>query len=161
MARSTRSAPLFSTFSPSQKASLSRRAGLSSKTKEFTPKQPGSQTKQMGSIEGPAKVLGCVKWFDVKKGYGFIRSEAVGDVDIFVHQRDIHADGVRILLPGEKVEFQLEREADGRYRALYVTGPNGSFVYGAENVNKIRTVGEIGRAVQQECRDRSRMPSSA
>jgi hypothetical protein len=39
---------------------------------------------------------GHVKWFDVKKGFGFITPED-GSADIFVHQSSVHAEGFRSL----------------------------------------------------------------
>jgi cold shock protein len=48
---------------------------------------------------------GQVKWFDPKKGYGFI----VGPEgqDVFVHYSQIEADGFRSLKDGEDVEYEL------------------------------------------------------
>ncbi len=53
---------------------------------------------------------GVVKWFDNRKGYGFIQRDNVGD-DVFVHFREIQGEGFRTLFEGQKVEFGLvERE---------------------------------------------------
>jgi CspA family cold shock protein len=48
---------------------------------------------------------GNVKWFDTKKGYGFI----VGPEgrDVFVHYTSIEGDGFRCLREGEHVEFDV------------------------------------------------------
>lgn len=49
---------------------------------------------------------GTVKWFDAKKGFGFIEQES-GD-DVFVHFRAIQGDGYKALDEGQEVEFDLE-----------------------------------------------------
>jgi len=71
---------------------------------------------------------GSVKWFDVKKGFGFIQPKD-GGPDVFVHQTAIHAPGFRSLLDGEEVEFKVQDDG-GRKRAQDVTGPDGHFVIG-------------------------------
>ena len=49
---------------------------------------------------------GRVKWFDGKKGYGFIADvEGDPDRDIFVHFTMIEGTGYRALQCGEQVEF--------------------------------------------------------
>ena len=54
---------------------------------------------------------GTVKWFDEKKGFGFI-SRADGD-DVFVHFRDIQDDNFKTLSEGEEVEFTVEMGEKG------------------------------------------------
>ena len=49
---------------------------------------------------------GVVKWFDNRKGYGFIQRDDVGD-DVFVHFREIQGEGFKTLFEGQKVEFSL------------------------------------------------------
>jgi CspA family cold shock protein len=48
---------------------------------------------------------GKVKWFDPKKGYGFIIGEA--GQDVFVHYTSIEGDGFRALKDGETVDYEL------------------------------------------------------
>jgi len=48
---------------------------------------------------------GFVKWFDTKKGYGFIK-QPEGE-DVFVHYSGITGDGFKSLRAGEEVEFEV------------------------------------------------------
>jgi len=48
---------------------------------------------------------GKVKWFNNRKGYGFIEKE--DGVDVFVHHTAIQSEGFRTLNKGEDVEFEL------------------------------------------------------
>ncbi|SFL68414.1 cold-shock protein [Halanaerobium salsuginis] len=48
---------------------------------------------------------GTVKWFDGKKGYGFIERED-GD-DVFVHFSAIQQEGFKTLEEGQEVEFEI------------------------------------------------------
>ena len=48
---------------------------------------------------------GTVKWFNERKGYGFIAQEN-GD-DVFVHSREIRGEGFKTLAEGQQVEFGL------------------------------------------------------
>ncbi len=50
------------------------------------------------------KEQGVVKWFDERKGYGFISRES-GDGDIFVHHSAITGEGFKTLKEGDRVEF--------------------------------------------------------
>ena len=49
---------------------------------------------------------GTVKWFDEKKGYGFITAPD-GGPDIFVHYSGIQGEGFKTLKEGEAVEFNM------------------------------------------------------
>ena len=48
---------------------------------------------------------GRVKWFNRKKGYGFITQEA--GTDLFVHFSSIVKDGYKVLNEGEEVQFEI------------------------------------------------------
>ena len=48
---------------------------------------------------------GTVKWFNDKKGFGFITIE--GGEDIFVHHTAIQSEGFRTLEEGDNVEFEI------------------------------------------------------
>jgi CspA family cold shock protein len=48
---------------------------------------------------------GTVKWFDARKGYGFITGE--DGKDVFVHYSSIQSDGYKTLSDGEKVTFEV------------------------------------------------------
>jgi CspA family cold shock protein len=54
---------------------------------------------------------GRVKWFNEKKGYGFIESETHGDV--FVHYTGIEGQGFRTLRELERVVFEIEDSPKG------------------------------------------------
>ncbi len=54
---------------------------------------------------------GKVKWFNEKKGYGFIEQE--GDKDVFVHYEAIQMDGFKTLKEGEEVNFDIVDGAKG------------------------------------------------
>lgn len=63
---------------------------------------------------------GKVKWFDPKKGYGFI----IGDEgqDVFVHYTSIIGDGFRALKDGESVDYEMI-QGDKGFHARNVTRP--------------------------------------
>ncbi|MEN8690042.1 MAG: cold-shock protein [Desulfobacterales bacterium] len=49
---------------------------------------------------------GTVKWFNDRKGYGFIQKDEGGD--LFVHHSAISMEGFRTLAEGERVSFEIE-----------------------------------------------------
>ena len=54
---------------------------------------------------------GRVKWFNEKKGYGFIETDSQGDV--FIHYSAIEGTGFRSLKEGERVDFEVEQTPKG------------------------------------------------
>ncbi len=54
---------------------------------------------------------GRVKWFDEKKGFGFIERDDGNDV--FVHYRSIEGSGFKTLAEGQQVEFNVEESPKG------------------------------------------------
>jgi CspA family cold shock protein len=67
------------------------------------------------------KMEGKVKWFDEKKGWGFIQKEDGSDV--FVHYSAIQDNGFKTLADGQTVEFEI------------IQGPKGPQ---ASNVSKLQ-----------------------
>ena len=80
---------------------------------------------------------GKVKWFNLKKGYGFIQPEE-GDKDIFVHISALQNSGIRNLFEDQNVEYDVAEEK-GKC-------PRGCLLYTSPSPRD---------------RTRSRMPSSA
>ncbi len=68
-----------------------------------------------------AKARGVVKWFNDRKGYGFIEPEN-GGKDLFVHYSSVEGEGFRSLSEGQPVEFEIA-DSDRGPRAINVV-PN-------------------------------------
>jgi len=54
---------------------------------------------------------GVVKWFNERKGYGFIEQD--GGPDVFVHHTGINGEGFKSLNEGDKVTFEVEQGPKG------------------------------------------------
>ena len=54
---------------------------------------------------------GVVKWFNDRKGYGFIEQE--GGPDVFVHHTGINGEGFKSLREGDRVTFEIEQGDKG------------------------------------------------
>lgn len=53
---------------------------------------------------------GTVKWFNDQKGFGFIQPDAGGS-DVFVHISAVERAGMRSLVEGQKVSYEVEVDA--------------------------------------------------
>jgi CspA family cold shock protein len=54
---------------------------------------------------------GTIKWFNEKKGYGFIQQDDGGD--LFVHYTALSGTGFRTLYEGQRVQFEVETTPKG------------------------------------------------
>ena len=58
-----------------------------------------------------SKMTGKVKWFNEKKGFGFIETET--GTDVFAHFSEIQGDGFKTLTENQKVEFEVMNDTKG------------------------------------------------
>jgi CspA family cold shock protein len=58
------------------------------------------------------RITGTVKWFNSKKGFGFITRDD-GQGDVFVHFSAIQSRGFKTLEEGQKVEFEIVQDEKG------------------------------------------------
>lgn len=70
------------------------------------------------------EMRGIVKWFDVRKGFGFITDEE--GMDYFVHYSEIQGDGFKKLRDGQAVSFMPGEDGKGRCLARFVSVVNES-----------------------------------
>ena len=52
---------------------------------------------------------GTVKWFNETKGYGFIQPDD-GGKDVFVHISAVERAGMRILVEGQKISYEIQTD---------------------------------------------------
>jgi CspA family cold shock protein len=55
--------------------------------------------------------LGKVKWFNTKKGYGFITEDKT-EKDIFLHVSSLEKSKLRVLKENQKIKFDIKEEKD-------------------------------------------------
>ncbi len=59
---------------------------------------------------------GTVKWFNTVKGYGFVQPDD-GSKDVFVHVSAVDQAGISSLQEGQKLEYELVPDKQGRSAA--------------------------------------------
>ena len=60
---------------------------------------------------------GEVRWFNYKKGYGFISQDGQEENDVFVHISAVKASGITKLQEGQKVEYEIKEQKNGKMAA--------------------------------------------
>lgn len=72
-----------------------------------------------------SKLIGTVKWYNDKKGFGIIKSESK---EVFVHYSQIQSNtnNFKKLAEKEEVEFEIGTDKNGRECAKNVCAPNGA-----------------------------------
>jgi len=75
------------------------------------PKLTGPTRKPRRTHRVSTRPTGVVKFFDAKRGFGFIERENA--TDLFVHVSALEASGLRNLEPGQRVDFDLEQGRRG------------------------------------------------
>jgi CspA family cold shock protein len=80
-----------------------------------------------------------VKWFNKKKGYGFVTSET-GD-ELFCHHSDISVDGYKYLKRGEFVTGEVKTMDNGKLKLAQIASPmkTGKLMCEVERTDNRRT----------------------
>ena len=61
------------------------------------------------AMKGFVMTTGTVKWFNSTKGFGFIQPDE-GSTDVFVHISAVERSGMRELVEGQKVSYDIVRD---------------------------------------------------
>jgi CspA family cold shock protein len=78
--------------------------------------EPPLASERRRFLKGTTMPIGTVKWFDPRRGYGFIQPED-GSQDVFVHISAVERSGIGNLQEGQKVSFELEPDNRGKTSA--------------------------------------------
>ena len=70
----------------------------------------GAKARKSEAPVGADREVGTVKWFNDRKGFGFIARDGN---DLFVHYTEVHGEGFRSLREGQRVEFTVEQTSKG------------------------------------------------
>jgi cold shock protein len=79
------------------------------KNSRFPPAQHRLRSPSLYALKGFIMTTGTVKWFNSTKGFGFIQPDN-GGADAFVHISAVERAGMRELVEGQKIGFELERD---------------------------------------------------
>lgn len=86
-------------------------SSLAARTGSGQKRQAAKGGKSPGRRKSKDSEEGTVKWFNVKKGFGFITRDSGGDV--FVHFRAIQGEGRRVLRQGQRVSYTVVEAEKG------------------------------------------------
>ena len=64
---------------------------------------------------------GRVKWFNSKKGYGFITLDDDSQKDVFLHVSSLEKSKFRVLKENQKIQFEIKEEK-GKLKAINLKG---------------------------------------
>ena len=90
------------------------------------------ETKDTVSDDEPIhqNVIGRVKWFNRKKGFGFIcvvnPEHELNNTDLFFHYTSIKTENFKILYPGEYVSFDIFKNEEEKWICNNITGIYGN-----------------------------------
>jgi len=88
---------------------------------EQPPMDQPPMDQPMSGGDDSGKSSGTVKFFNVRKGYGFVTDNST-QTDYFVHTSDVSG---KPLQEGDEVKFEIGAGNDGREKAVSVTGGTG------------------------------------